>query len=83
MWTWLEQWLKGTRPAPSRTWRPKIRQRQFMHRQRLYGGGWGDQEPPYDINEDDMPTEPGRRLVEGDHHDYRDDPHERADSADH
>jgi hypothetical protein len=59
MWTWVEEWLRGTRPPARRTWRPKIRQRQFAHRQRLYGGGYSEPEPLRGVDEQDMPPEDG------------------------
>jgi hypothetical protein len=42
------RWPRG------RTWSPKIRQRQWLHKQHLYGYRDGPPEPEHDVSEADQ-----------------------------
>jgi len=42
---------------PARTWRPRIRQRQWLNKQRLYGFRGGEDAPRRETDIRDMPAE--------------------------
>jgi len=47
---------------PRRAWHPRIRQRQWLHRQRLYGYRGGPPEPDDTLTEDEFEAEQEART---------------------